>query len=178
MDEKIMPARGQIAFSHSKSKQSVCPAFRLPLLPPPTTTWPQFRATADYTAGPGLGRGHHAAKGATYTHSVDFRRSLSGNDSAALLHLRPGHVTKCYWNVQPSLRRVPSEMEPEFRRHVRSDRHDYTRRCQKPWPRDGRGHAGEARSSSPLDAELLGAARDHVEVVARALRCDCCSTNW
>lgn len=166
MDEKIMPARGQIAFSHSKSKQSVCPAFRLPLLPPPTTTtWPQFRATADYTAGPGLGRGHHAAKGATHTHSVDFRRSLSGNDSAALLHLQPGHVTKCYWNVQPSSRRVPSEMEPEFRRHVRSDRHDdYTRRCQKPWPRDGRGHAaglapqssdGRKRSHHRYSAEFL-----------------------
>ena len=156
-----MPARGQIAFSHSKSKQSVCPAFRLPLLPPPTTTtWPQFRATADYTAGPGLGRGHHAAKGATYTHSVDFRRSLSGNDSAALLHWQPGHVTKCYWNVQPSSRRVPSEMEPEFRRHVRSDRHDdYTRRCQKPWPRDGRPRHAASRHKARTKAQsssLLG----------------------
>ena len=75
MNEKIMPARGQTSVRHSKSKQPL--SLSLSVLRPVSPSFEDLARvpTTDYSAGPGLGRGHHAAKGAT--HSVDFRRSLS-----------------------------------------------------------------------------------------------------
>ena len=82
MNGKIMPARGQTSVRHSKSKQPL--SLSLSVLRPVSPSFEDLARvpTTDYSAGPGLGRGHHAAKGAS--HSVDFRRSSSMADSTPL----------------------------------------------------------------------------------------------